>query len=223
MNERFVETSNLKKCYKNGEIDVEVIRGINISISEGEFCSIMGESGSGKSTLLHILGTLESPTDGDVIFAGKSLVSLSDKKKAEFRRLTMGFIFQSFYLIPGLTVFENIMMPNLLDRRQVDKAHLNSLLDQVGLMHRKKHSPTQLSGGEKQRTAIARALANNPRILLADEPTGNLDAKSSDQIIRLLKKINKEDGVTIIMVTHSKSIALQCGRIIYIKDGVIKC
>ena len=223
MNERFIETSNLKKCYKNGEIDVDVIKGIDISISEGEFCAVMGESGSGKSTLLHILGTLEDPTEGDVIFAGKSLVSLSDKKKAEFRRLTMGFIFQSFYLIPGLTVFENIMMPNLLDRRQVDKGYLNSLIDQVGLTHRKNHNPTQLSGGEKQRAAIARSLANNPRILLADEPTGNLDAKSSEQIIHLLKTINKENGVTIIMVTHSKSIALQCGRIIYIKDGVIEC
>lgn len=216
-----IKAMDLRKRYRSGTLDTEVLKGIHMEVALGEFCAIMGESGSGKSTLLHILGTLDTPTSGEVLLSGENTASLSDRKKAVLRRRTVGFIFQSFYLIPGLTVYENVMMPNLLDRRREDHDYLHGLLDTVGLLHRKTHRPMQLSGGEQQRVAIARALANRPAILLADEPTGNLDSKSSEQILALLQGINRENGVTIVMVTHSQELARRCSRIISIKDGVL--
>jgi putative ABC transport system ATP-binding protein len=221
MNECIIKTAGLRKAYRNGEVDTEVLKGVDMEIAKSEFCAVMGESGSGKSTLLHILGTLETQTSGELVIAGVNTAGLSDGKKAVLRRRTIGFIFQSFYLIPGLTVYENVMMPNLLDRRRADPDHLHSLLEAVGLLHRKEHRPMQLSGGEQQRAAIARALANHPAILLADEPTGNLDSRNSRQIIELLHAINQENNVTIVMVTHSRELTQRCSRVISVKDGII--
>lgn len=221
MNECIIKAAGLRKAYRNGEVETEVLKGIDLEIAKSEFCAIMGESGSGKSTLLHILGTLDAQTGGELVISGENIAGLSDRKKAVLRRKTIGFIFQSFYLIPGLTVYENVMMPNLIDRRRADPGHLHSLLDTVGLLHRAGHRPMQLSGGEQQRVAIARALANRPVILLADEPTGNLDSRNSRQIIELLHTINQRDNVTIVMVTHSQELAQECSRVINVKDGII--
>ncbi len=221
MSNYILETNNLRKEYVNGEFKTEILKGISVGFENGEFCAITGPSGSGKSTLLHILGMLDRPTSGIVKIFGQDMAGLSDRKQATLRRKNIGFIFQSFYLIPGITVYENVIMPNLLDKRKVDHNYINMLLETVGLVHRKDHRPSQLSGGEQQRTAIARALANNPALLLADEPTGNLDSRNSIQIIELLRQININNRVTIVMVTHSEEFARQCDRIIKIKDGII--
>ena len=221
MSEYAILAKDITKRYVNGEAGTEVLKGVSVQISPGEFCAIMGQSGSGKSTLLHILGTLDEPTGGTLEIMGRKTEGLPDRQKALLRRKTIGFIFQSFYLIPGISIYENVMMPNLMDRRKADHAYLQYLLETVGLMHRKAHLPSQLSGGEQQRGAIARALANRPPLLLADEPTGNLDSKNSLQIIELLHKINCENKVTIVMVTHSAELASECGRIITVKDGII--
>ena len=221
MSNYILETNNLRKEYVNGEFKTEILKGISVGFENGEFCAITGPSGSGKSTLLHILGMLDRPTSGIVKIFGQDMAGLSDRKQATLRRKNIGFIFQSFYLIPGITVYENVIMPNLLDKRKVDHNYINMLLETVGLVHRKDHRPSQLSGGEQQRTAIARALANNPALLLADEPTGNLDSRNSIQIIELLRQININNRVTSVMVTHSEEFARQCDRIIKIKDGII--
>lgn len=221
MNKDVIKTAQLCKTYHSEGMDTEVLRGISLEIGQGEFCAIMGESGSGKSTLLQILGTLDTLSSGYLEIMGEDASTLSGREKAALRRKTIGFVFQSFYLIPGLTVYENVMMPRLLDRQNADPSNLYSLLETVGLIHRKDHRPSQLSGGEQQRAAIARALANHPGILLADEPTGNLDTKNSKQIISLLHRINRENHVTIVMVTHSIELAQQCGRIFHIQDGVL--
>lgn len=221
MSKIMIQTCHLCKTYYNGEVATEVLKGIDLDIMEGEFCAIMGESGSGKSTLLHIMGTLDTPTGGSLAILGQDTAALSEKGKALLRRKSIGFIFQSFYLIPGLSVKENIMMPILLDRQKVDEGYIETLLETVGLSHRKTHRPFQLSGGEQQRAAVARALANRPAILLADEPTGNLDSRNSEQILSLLHRINRENNVTIVMVTHSKELARKCGRIIQVKDGML--
>lgn len=214
-----IEGRQLKKNYDNGRVKTEVLKGVDISIEKGEFVGIMGQSGSGKSTLLHILGALETPTYGEVKILGNEVGRLSDRKKAKIRRDYVGFIFQFFYLIPGLSVYENIILPALISRKKIDDKYVESLLEQVGLAHRKKHKPSQLSGGEQQRLAIARTLVNKPVIILADEPTGNLDSKTGESILRLLGSINKSEGITIAMVTHSKYAASNCSRIISIKDG----
>ena len=221
MNEILVEAANLRKTYLSGDLQTEVLKGVGLSIEQGEFCAIMGRSGSGKSTLLHILGTLEPLTSGTLTLFHKDVSKLSGKEKAVLRRKNIGFVFQSFYLIPGLTVYENVLMPALLDRRKADAATLNALLDTVGLLGRKDHRPPQLSGGEQQRVAIARALTNRPALLLADEPTGNLDSENSLQIISLLQRINRDSGVTVVMVTHSMELAAKCSRVIQVKDGLI--
>ena len=221
MSELLVEAADLRKTFSSGDLQTEVLKGIGLHIEQGEFCAIMGRSGSGKSTLLHILGTLEPWTSGTLTLFHKDVSTLSGKEKAVLRRKNIGFVFQSFYLIPGLTVYENVLMPALLDRRKPDTAYLNALLDTVGLFHRKDHRPPQLSGGEQQRAAIARALMNRPSLLLADEPTGNLDSDNSMQIISLLQRINQLSGVTVVMVTHSMELASRCSRVIQVKDGLI--
>jgi ABC-type lipoprotein export system ATPase subunit len=221
VNEILIEAAALRKTYLSGDMQTEVLKGIDLQIEQGEFCAIMGRSGSGKSTLLHILGTLDTITSGTLTLFHKDVSMLCGKEKAELRRKNIGFVFQSFYLIPGLTVYENVMMPALLDRRKADPAELKALLDSVGLIKRKDHRPAQLSGGEQQRVAIARALTNRPSLLLADEPTGNLDSENSQQILSLLQKINQESGVTVVMVTHSKELAARCNRVIQVKDGLI--
>ncbi len=221
MNDFIIETAALYKTYRSGELETEVLKGVDIRVEKGEFCAIMGRSGSGKSTLLHILGTLDTPTSGTLTLFGKDVSKLTGKEKAVLRRKNIGFVFQSFYLIPGLTVYENVMMPMLLNRCKADPASLDALLDTVGLLERKDHRPMQLSGGEQQRVAIARAISNNPALLLADEPTGNLDSQNSRQILDLMRRINRENNVTIVMVTHSAELAAICGRVIYVKDGLI--
>lgn len=221
MNDILIDAKDLRKTYQSGELQTEVLKGIDLCIGKGEFCAIMGRSGSGKSTLLHILGTLDTMTGGSLALFQKNVPALSEKEKALLRRKNIGFIFQSFYLIPGLTVLENVMMPALLDRRKISPADLNTILDTVGLLQRKDHRPSQLSGGEQQRVAIARSLTNHPALLLADEPTGNLDSENSMQIISLLQRINQESGVTVVMVTHSAELAAKCGRVIQVKDGLI--
>lgn len=221
MNDILIDAKDLRKTYQSGVLQTEVLKGIDLCIGKGEFCAIMGRSGSGKSTLLHILGTLDTMTGGSLALFQKNVPALSEKEKALLRRKNIGFIFQSFYLIPGLTVLENVMMPALLDRRKINPADLTTILGTVGLLQRKDHRPSQLSGGEQQRVAIARSLTNHPALLLADEPTGNLDSENSMQIISLLQRINQESGVTVVMVTHSAELAAKCGRVIQVKDGLI--
>jgi len=216
-----IELHNLEKIYNEGkENELKVLKGINLEIKEGEYASIVGPSGSGKSTLMHIMGCLDRSTRGKVLIDGQDVSKLSDEQLARIRREKIGFIFQQFYLIPVLTAIENVKIPmNLNNLKQINKeAKARELLKLVGLEHRMNNFPNQLSGGEMQRVAIARALANDPKIILADEPTGNLDTKRGEEIINLLEKLNKQ-GRTIIIVTHDLSIAKRAKRKIMIKDG----
>ncbi|MEM5799525.1 MAG: ABC transporter ATP-binding protein [Candidatus Aenigmatarchaeota archaeon] len=218
-----IELHNVEKIYNEGkENELKVLRGINLEIKEGEYASIVGPSGSGKSTLMHIMGCLDRPTRGKVIIDRQDVSKLNDDQLAKIRREKIGFIFQQFYLIPVLNALENVKIPmNLNNYKKNDKEErAKELLRQVDLAHRMYNFPNQLSGGEMQRVAIARALANNPKIILADEPTGNLDTKRGEEIINLLEKLNKE-GKTIIIVTHDLNIAKRAKRKIMIKDGVL--
>jgi ABC-type lipoprotein export system ATPase subunit len=213
-----IQAAGLRKTYRGDGMETEVLKGIDLSVLRGEFVGIMGESGSGKSTLLHLLGTLDNPTAGELFLSGQRADTLPDAEKARLRCRDIGFIFQSYYLVPGLSVLENVMVPSLLLHR-LDEAYLLSLLEKVGLSHRMRHKPSQLSGGEQQRVAIARALANHPSVLLADEPTGSLDSRNSAQILELIRSIHRESGVTLVMVTHSAENARHCDRILHMKDG----
>ncbi len=216
-----IELRNVEKIYNEGkENELRVLKGINLEIKEGEYVSIVGPSGSGKSTLMHIMGCLDRPTRGKVFIEGEDVSNLSDEELARIRREKVGFVFQQFYLIPVLNAIENVKIPMTLNTsRHFDKeARARELLKLVGLEKRMYHFPNQLSGGEMQRVAIARALANDPKIILADEPTGNLDSKRGEEIINLLEDLNKQ-GRTIIIVTHDLSIAKRARRRIMIKDG----
>ena len=216
-----LKVENLTKIYGKGTTEVVALDNVSFSVEKGEFVAIVGASGSGKSTLLHLIGGVDRPTSGKVYIDGKDIYSLNDDKLAIFRRRQVGLIYQFYNLIPILNVEENITLPLDLDNRKVDNKHLNSLLELLGLEKRKTHLPNQLSGGQQQRTSIGRALITNPTIVLADEPTGNLDSKSSDEIVALLKKSNKEYKQTIIMITHNMEIAKVADRIIKIEDGKI--
>ena len=216
-----LKVENLTKIYGKGTTKVIALDNVTFSVEKGEFVAIVGASGSGKSTLLHLIGGVDRPTSGKVYIDGKDIYSLNDDKLAIFRRRQVGLIYQFYNLIPILNVEENITLPLDLDNRKVDNKHLNSLLELLGLEKRKTHLPNQLSGGQQQRTSIGRALITNPTIVLADEPTGNLDSKSSDEIVALLKKSNKEYKQTIIMITHNMEIAKVADRIIKIEDGKI--
>lgn len=218
-----VEANDLYKTYTLGTVGIEVLKAVNLKIEEGEFVSIMGPSGSGKSTLLYMIGGLDKPTSGDIKVKGKDINQMKDKAESIMRRRTIGFVFQFYNLIPKLTVEENVMLPVLLDgKKQKDyKEKLNDILEVVGLADRRHHTPRELSGGQQQRVAIARALMNDPDIILADEPTGNLDSNTGMEIMQLLQDINREKGKTIIMVTHSKEAASFGQRIINIKDGKV--
>ena len=218
-----IETFDLYKSYTLGASEVEVLNNINLTIKEGEFVSIMGPSGSGKSTLLYMIGGLDKPTKGDIKVGGATIAKMHDKQESIMRRRTIGFVFQFYNLIPKLTVEENIMLPVLLDGKKPKeyKQKLEKIIEIVGLTDRRHHTPRELSGGQQQRVAIARALMNEPNIILADEPTGNLDSKAGTEIMQLLKDINKEQGKTIVMVTHSKEAASFGQRIINIKDGKV--
>ncbi|CCZ59713.1 aBC-type antimicrobial peptide transport system ATPase component [Clostridium sp. CAG:710] len=216
-----LRVENLTKVYGSGTTKVIALNDVSFSVEKGEFVAIVGASGSGKSTLLHLIGGVDRPTSGKVFIDGKNIYNYDDDKLAIFRRRQVGLIYQFYNLIPILNVVENITLPLDLDNRKPDSGYLNQLIKLLGLENRKDHLPNELSGGQQQRTSIGRALITNPTIILADEPTGNLDSKSSDEIMELLKKSNKEYKQTIIMITHNMEIAKCADRIIKIEDGRI--
>ena len=216
-----LRVENLRKTYGKGESKVVAINNVSFSVQKGEFVAIVGASGSGKSTLLHLIGGVDRPTSGKVFIDGKDIYQMNDDNLAIFRRRQIGLIYQFYNLIPILNVEENITLPCDLDNQKVEKQRLNDLLQSLGLENRKTHLPNELSGEQQQRTSIGRAIITNPSIILADEPTGNLDSKSSDEIVNLLKKSNKEYKQTIIMITHNIEIAKIADRIIEIEDGKI--
>lgn len=217
----FVRVENLCKTYGKGNTKVEALKNVSFSVEEGEFVAIVGASGSGKSTLLHLLGGVDRPTSGKVFVGGKNIYDLDDDKLAIFRRREVGLIYQFYNLIPILDVEENITLPLDLDNRKVDPVKLGNLIKLLGLDNRKNHLPNELSGGQQQRVSIGRALITHPSVVLADEPTGNLDSKSSDEIMTLLKRSNVEYKQTIIMITHNMELAKVADRIIVIEDGHI--
>lgn len=216
-----VKVENLTKKYGKGENEVIALKNVSLSVKKGEFVAIIGSSGSGKSTLLHLIGGVDRPTSGKVYVEGKDIYQLNDDQLAIFRRQNIGIIYQFYNLMPILNIKENITLPCDLDGKKVDQERLNLLITTLGLKDRVTHLPNELSGGQQQRVAIGRSLINNPAVVLADEPTGNLDSKSSNEIISLLKKSNKELGQTIIMITHNPEIAKEADRIIKIEDGKI--
>ena len=216
-----LKVENLTKVYGKGENEVRALNGVSFSVEKGDFVAIIGPSGSGKSTLLHTLGGVDRPTGGKVLVNGQDVYSRSDEQIAVFRRREVGLIYQFYNLIPVLNVEENMSLPVLLDGRTVNRDRLRELIRELDLVGREKHLPNQLSGGQQQRVSIGRALMNSPSIVLADEPTGNLDSKNSHEIVELLKRMNREYNQTLIMITHDESIALQARRIIAIEDGKI--
>ena len=216
-----LKTSNLKKYYRNGENLVKAIDNANIDIKEGEFVAIVGKSGSGKSTLLHMIGGLDNPTEGNVYINNKDIFSLKEEELAIFRRRNIGFIFQHFNLIPSLNVWENITLPIGLDGKEINKAFVTDIINSLGLESKIDALPNTLSGGQQQRVAIARALVARPAIILADEPTGNLDSKTSDEVMSLLKTMIKKYNQTLVMITHDETIAQMADRVIYIEDGKV--
>ena len=216
-----LETRNLRKIYVSGDTEVRELDGVNLSLDSGEFVAIVGTSGSGKSTLLHMLGGLDRPTSGSVIVDGKDIFSLKDEALTIFRRRKIGFVFQSYNLVPVLNARENIVLPIQLDGRQVDEDFLDKIVNTLGLEKKLGSLPSQLSGGQQQRVAIARALAAAPAIILADEPTGNLDSRTSQDVLSLLKVTSQKFAQTIVMITHNEEIAQTADRIIRIEDGRI--
>ncbi|RLI41591.1 hypothetical protein DRO59_06555 [Candidatus Bathyarchaeota archaeon] len=217
-----VEAVNLKKTYMLGKVPVEALRGVNLKVENGDFLSILGPSGSGKSTLLHLIGALDKPTEGKVFIEGVDVSTLNDNQLADLRR-KIGFVFQFFNLIPRFTARENVELPMAINGLNKGERRKRSeeLLENVGLKDRMNHKPTELSGGEQQRVAIARALANKPSFLLMDEPTGNIDSKAADDILKLVKRLNKGKGITTIMVTHDHRLASQAERTVHMLDGLI--
>ncbi len=216
-----IKLTGINKIYRTNEIETLALENVNLDVTKGEFVSIMGPSGCGKSTLLNIMGLLDAPSSGKIEINGTSVESMKDKELAAFRNKTLGFVFQSFHLINSLNVIDNVELP-LLYRKMAAKERTRlakEVLDRVGLSHRMRHMPTQLSGGQCQRVAIARAIVGNPEIILADEPTGNLDSKMGAEVMELLHKLNKEDGRTIVMVTHNEEQAKQTSRTIRFFDG----
>ncbi len=212
---------HLSKIYGKGDTEVRALDDVSFTVPKGQFVAIIGPSGSGKSTLLHILGGVDTPTDGHVYVDGTDITTLDETALAIFRRRQIGLIYQFYNLIPILTVEENMTLPLLLDDKKVDRAHFDSLVQVLGLQHRLGHLPSELSGGKQQRVSIGRALMNNPAILLADEPTGNLDSKNSKEIVELLRQFNKALNQTVIIITHDERIALDADRVIAVEDGKI--
>lgn len=216
-----LEVRNVSKTYGSGEAAVKALKKVSFSVPKGEYVAIVGESGSGKSTLLNMIGALDTPTSGKVVISGKEIFSMNDRKLTVFRRRNIGFIFQAFNLIPELTVEQNIIFPMLLDYQKPDKKYLEELLTVLNLKERRNHLPNQLSGGQQQRVAIGRALITRPSLILADEPTGNLDSQNSSEVITLLKEASKQYEQTIIMITHNRSIAQSADRVLNVSDGVL--
>ncbi len=218
---KILETKNLCKTYGEGDTLVKALDNVSFSVEQGEFIAIVGPSGSGKSTLLHILGGVDVPTSGEVIINGTKISDLDETALAIFRRRQIGLIYQFYNLIPILTVEENLTLPLLLDGRKPDRKQIEMLVEKLGLENRLKHLPNELSGGQQQRVSIGRALLNSPALLLADEPTGNLDSENSKEIIKLLRQFNKENKQTVIIITHDERISLSADRVIEISDGKI--
>ena len=216
-----LEVNNLSKTYGKGDTIVTALGGVSFSVEKGEFVAIVGASGSGKSTLMHILGGVDRPTAGNVVIDGNEIHKSNESALAIFRRRNIGIIYQFYNLIPTLTAEENIMLPHLLDNLKPDKAKLQNILETIGLSDRAKHLPSELSGGQQQRVSVGRALINDPAVILADEPTGNLDSKTSREIIDLLKLSNKRFNQTLLIITHDKNVALSADRVITIGDGLI--
>ncbi|HEY9205056.1 MAG TPA: ABC transporter ATP-binding protein [Candidatus Methanoperedens sp.] len=217
-----IKTGNLKKSYMPGKVEVKALNGVDASIEQGEFVAIMGPSGGGKSTFLNLVGMLDTPTSGEIYINGIDVTKMNSSTRAEYRLKHIGFVFQFFNLFNELTAVENVMFPMMLNKQSGYKDRAKELLVLVGLGDRLHHLPSELSGGQQQRVTIARSLANDPKILLADEPTGNLDTKSSTEIIELFRKLNQERGQTIVMVTHSPEIGAMADRIIHFRDGLIE-
>ena len=223
-----LEVKNISKTYGNGETAVKALKDVSFSVPKGEYVAIVGESGSGKSTLLNMIGALDTPTSGKVLIDGKDIFAMNDRKLTVFRRRNIGFIFQAFNLIPELTVEQNIIFPLLLDYQKPDKRYLEELLTVLNLKDRRNHAervmksyPFQLSGGQQQRVAIGRALITRPSLIMADEPTGNLDSQNSSEVIALLKETSKKYEQTIIMITHNRSIAQTADRVLQVSDGTL--
>ncbi len=216
-----LETHDLRKIYGSGDTEVRALDGVDLAVEKGEFAAIVGTSGSGKSTLLHMLGGLDRPTSGTVTVDGRELSTLKDEALTIFRRRKIGFVFQNYNLVPVLNVYENIVLPIQLDGGQPDKAYMNQIIDTLGLESKLQNLPNNLSGGQQQRVAIARALAAKPAIILADEPTGNLDSRTSQDVMSLLKVTSQRFAQTIVMITHNEEIAQMADRIIRIEDGRI--
>lgn len=216
-----LSTSNLKKIYGNGENTVHALDGVTLSIEPGEFVAVVGTSGSGKSTLLHMLGGLDRPTSGQVTVDGKDIFTLKDEELTIFRRRKIGFVFQNYNLVPVLNVYENIVLPIQLDGNEPDSGYIDNIIETLGLSEKLANLPNNLSGGQQQRVAIARAIASKPAIILADEPTGNLDSKTSQDVLGLLKLTSQKFSQTIVMITHNEEIAQLADRIIRIEDGKI--
>lgn len=216
-----IQCQNLTKEYLSGEDIVKAVDGITVGFEKGEFCAITGPSGSGKSTFLHVLSSLENPTSGKIIYNDTDLSSYNDNQLSILRRRRFGFVFQSYNLVQELTGYENILLPIMLDGKKPDEDYIKNIINILGISERLEHLPSALSGGQQQRIAIARAIANKPSVLFADEPTGNLDAKSGKEVLSLLKLVSKEVGVTLILVTHDLHVAEQAERIISIEDGRI--
>lgn len=214
-----LKVENLKRYYKTNDVEVRALDGVSFDVEKGEFISIIGASGSGKSTLLHLLGGLDYPTSGKVLIDGTDIYALKDDERTIFRRRNIGFVFQAYNLLPMLNVYENIIIPFGLDGDAVDKKYVDSVIDILEISDQKYKMPNELSGGQQQRVAIARALVTKPSLILADEPTGNLDSKSSSQVVYLLKKINKELGNTILMITHDDAVAQAAEKTLRIEDG----
>lgn len=216
-----LEIKSISKIYGKGNNAVHALKDVSFSVDKGEYIAIVGESGSGKSTLLNIIGAIDIPTDGKVIINNKDLFTMTDSELTVFRRRNIGFIFQGFNLIPELTVEQNIIFPVLLDYKKPDRKYLDELLNILGLQERRNHLPSELSGGQQQRVAIGRALITKPSLILADEPTGNLDSKNSSEVISLLKESSQKYEQTIIMITHSHSIAQSATRVLRVSDGIL--
>ena len=216
-----LEVQTICKTYGTGEAAVQALKNVSFTVPKGEFVAVVGESGSGKSTLLNMIGALDTPTSGKVLIDGKDTFSMKEEQRTIFRRRNIGFIFQAFHLVPELTVEQNIIFPVLLDYQKPDHVYLEEILEVLNLKERRHHLPSQLSGGQQQRTAIGRALITRPMLILADEPTGNLDTRNSSEVITLLKKASKRYEQTIIMITHNRSIASTADRVLQVSDGVL--
>lgn len=217
-----LSVNNLCKTYGSGDIRVNALRHVSFSLQKGEFAAVVGESGSGKSTLLNCIGGLDTPTSGKIYINDEDLFAMKENKRTIFRRRHIGFIFQSFHLIPDLTVEQNIIFPLLLDYKKPDPQHVEEMLDILGLTDRRRHLPSQLSGGQQQRVAIGRALITRPTLVLADEPTGNLDSKNSQDVIDLLYKASRIYQQTILMITHNMNLTASADRVLQVRDGIIK-